>query len=79
MNEPFEILGSFHDIEVIAAGKSVRSRDRLIEQYGSGRWRKMKGVVLIRYVGGRICKAELHWYETHGRGRFEFKVKRELS
>jgi hypothetical protein len=39
----------------------------------------MKGVALIRYIGGKICEAELHWYEAHGRGRFEFKVKKELS
>jgi hypothetical protein len=39
----------------------------------------MKGVCLIRYRGGKICKAELHWYEAHGRGRFDFKVKSEIS
>jgi hypothetical protein len=40
----------------------------------------MKGVALIRYVGGKMCnKAELHWYEAHGIGRFDLKVKRELD
>lgn len=79
MDEPFEVLGEVHSLEIIAAGVSVRSRERLRKEYGAGRWRKMKGITLIRYIGGRVCEAELHWYEAHGRGRREFKVKRELS
>jgi hypothetical protein len=79
MGEPFEILGAIQEVETIAAGKSVRSRKHLAREYGSGRWRKMKGAALIRYLSGRICRAELHWYEAHGRGRFAFKVKRELD
>lgn len=79
MNEPFEMIGRISGVETIASGKSVRLRDKLIRQYGRGRWRKMKGIALIRYVGGRMCTAEIHWYEAHGLGRFDFKVKEELS
>lgn len=79
MAEAFEIIGAFRDVAIIAAGKSVRSRSKLIRQYGTGRWRKMKGICLVQYSGGRICTAEVHWYEAHGRGRFDFKIKEELS
>ena len=79
MNEPFDIIGPIRDMETIAVGKSLQARERLIQDLGPGRWRKMKGFATIRYIGGRICEAELHWYEAHGRGRFEIKVKRELS
>ena len=75
----FEIMGPIRNSRVIASGRGVRSRNELAEQYGSGRWRKMKGIALIRYSGGKMCLAEIHWYEAHGRGKFDFKVKMELS
>ena len=28
---------------------------------------------------GRICKAEVHWYEAHGLGRKKMKIKRLLD
>ena len=28
---------------------------------------------------GTICRAELHWYEAHGVGRKELKLKRVLT
>jgi hypothetical protein len=40
-----------------------------------GRWRKRKGVALIRLKDGSECLAELHWYEASGIGRKEMKVK----
>ncbi len=79
MQDLFEILGPIRNVETIATGRSVRSREQLTAEFGSGHWRKMKGTALIRYVGGKMCKAELHWYEAHGRGRKNFKVKRELT
>jgi hypothetical protein len=78
MDEPFEIIGPIGSIETMASGRAVRSRTQLAREFGSGRWRKMKGVCWIRYLGGRTCQAEIHWYEAHGRGRFDFKVKMEL-
>jgi len=74
-----EIIGAFSNIEVIATGKSLRERKRLAKFYGKGRWRKLKGVAEIRLPGGRISKAELHWYEAHGIGRKEIKIKRLLQ
>jgi hypothetical protein len=53
--------------------------ERLRKLYGKGRWRKMKGIALIRIASGRVRKAELHWYEAHGIGRVEVKRKRYLE
>lgn len=70
-----EIIGGFTDIQVIATGNSLRERKRLVKFYGKGRWRKLKGVAEIRLPSGTIAKAELHWYEAHGIGRKEIKIK----
>jgi hypothetical protein len=45
---------------------------------GIGRWRKMKGKVTVRLADGTICKAEIHWYEAHGIGKKEIKIKQVL-
>jgi len=75
----FEILGEILDVETIATGRAIRELNRLQKRYGTAKWRKMKGVCEIRLRGGRIVSAELHWYEAHGVGRKEFKVKRLLD
>jgi hypothetical protein len=72
----FEIVGSLQDSETIASGRGIRELPRLRKFYGRGRWRKMKGVATIRLPNGRIVEAELHWYEAHGIGRKELKIKR---
>ena len=71
----FEIVGEITRIELIASGSGVRDRARLRRQYGQGRWRKLKGVARVRLVDGAIRLAEIHWYEAHGIGRREFKLK----
>ena len=75
----FEIISDITDEEVIAVGRSIRDLERLREQYGDGRWRKMKGIATIQLRNGRIRKAEIHWYEAHGIGRKEFKRKSYLD
>jgi hypothetical protein len=75
----FEITGKIADIEAIAVGTSVREIARLQKVYGSGRWRKLKGITTIRLPDGTIHKAEIHWYEAHGIGRREIKLKRILD
>jgi hypothetical protein len=75
----FEIIGDITDIEVITIGKSIRDLERLREQYGDGRWRKMKGIATIQLSNGQVRKAEIHWYEAHGVGRKEYKRKRYLE
>lgn len=75
----FEIIGEIVDVEIIAAGSAIRDVVRLRKQYGPGRWRKLKGVAMIRLHNGHVRLAELHWYEAHGIGRKEFKRKRYLK
>jgi len=74
-----EIAGPVTAVEVIATGRSLQDRKRLVKLYGRGRWRKMKGFADIRLPNGRIGKAEIHWYEAHGIGRKEIKIKRLLD
>jgi hypothetical protein len=71
----FELVSELTDVETIAAGTGVRDRARLRKQYGRGRWRKLKGVAKVRLLSGRIRLAEVHWYEAHGIGKREFKLK----
>jgi hypothetical protein len=66
-------------IQQIAVGAAIRELPRLQKAYGPGRWRRLKGVASVRLRSGRIRTAELHWYEAHGIGRKEFKIKRFLD
>jgi hypothetical protein len=75
----FEIIGEISDIEIIAVSSSIRDITRLRKQYGLGRWRKLKGVALVRLANGRIRKAEIHWYEAHGIGRKKLKIKQYVE
>ncbi len=71
----FEIVSEITQIETIAVGAGVRDRKRLRRLYGTGRWRKLKGVASVRLLSGKIRTAEIHWYEAHGIGKREFKLK----
>lgn len=71
-----EILGKIFDIETIAQGRDIRELDRLRKVYGPGRWKKRKGIARVRLPGSLVVTAEVHWYEAHGVGRKEFKLKR---
>jgi len=75
----FEIISEITDIEPIAVNNDIRDIKRLRKAYGKGKWRKLKGVALIRLVTGRIRRTELHWYEASGIGRKEIKRKRYLD
>jgi hypothetical protein len=74
----FEILGVISEVETIASGSGIREVSRLRKLYGSGRWRKRKGIARIRLPDGTFHLAELHWYEASGIGRKEFKIKELL-
>ena len=71
----FEIVGEITHIETIASGSGVRERIRLSKQCCQGRWRKLKGVARVRLVDGALRLAEIHWYEAHGIGKTECKIK----
>jgi hypothetical protein len=75
----FEIIGAIREVRVIAAGRRIRELVRLRKRYGHGRWRKLKGVALVRLSDGSVRTAELHWYEAVGIGRKETKIKRYLG
>ena len=71
---PFELIGDISDIETIAIGGRIKDLERLRKLYGSGRWRKLKGVGLVRLLDdGYECNAELHWYEAQGVGKKKIK------
>ena len=71
----FEIAGDITHAETFATGTSIRELARLRKRYGRGRWRKRKGIARVRLEDGAIREAEVHWYEAHGIGRRDFKIK----
>jgi hypothetical protein len=75
----FEIVGKIEAIEIIAVGNSIRVLPHLRKTYGPGRWRKLKGSAYVRLPNGNIRWVELHWYEAHGIGRRNIKIKRYLD
>jgi hypothetical protein len=75
----FKIVGRISNVETIASGKGVRERRRLRKLYGGRIWRKLKGIAAVELAGGTMCYAEVHWYEAHGIGAKEFKIKRILE
>ncbi len=74
----FELLGELRQVEPIATGRSIREVERLVEAYGPGRWRKLKGLATVRLKDGSVHRAEVPWYEAHGLGRRELKLKLPL-
>jgi hypothetical protein len=75
----FEIVGPIRNVEVIAAGPGIRVRSYLRKAYGQGRWRKMKGTATVRLANDALRGVELHWYEAHGIGQRDMKIKRYLD
>jgi hypothetical protein len=75
----FEIVGEIAEAETIAAGRGVKIRSLLRKIHGRGRWRKRKGVATVRLANGRLRRVELHWYEAHGIGKRDFKIKKYLD
>jgi len=75
----FEVISPIADIETIAVGRAIRELPTLQRRYGRGRWRKLKGVALVRLRDGTVRQAEIHWYEAHGIGKRRIKIKRFLD
>ena len=75
----FEVVGPITHAEVIAAGPGIRVRSYLRKTYGRGRWRKLKGIATVSLPNGALRRVELHWYEAHGIGRKDLKIKRYLE
>ena len=75
----FTVVGSIVEVETIAEGPGIREVAQLRKRYGSGNWRKRKGIATIRDLDGSLCRVELHWYEAHGVGKVRMKIKRYLE
>ncbi len=75
----FELVGRISEIETIAAGRAIRVLRYLRRAYGRGRWRKMKGVATVRLPNGTLRRIELPWYEAHGIGKRDLRIKRYLD
>jgi len=65
--------------QTFAFGSGVREIARLRRIYGKDRWRKRKGIANIEFENGTQKQVQLHWYETTGIGRKEYKIKQILK
>jgi hypothetical protein len=75
----FRVIGTVREIETIASGRAIRDLRRLTKAYGAGSWRKRKGTARIELIDGAVFEAELHWYEGHGIGKKDLKIKRLIE
>ena len=75
----FEVVGPITGVELIASGPGIRVLPYLRKLYGRGRWRKLKGMATVRLPNGALREVELHWYEAHGIGKKDLKIKRYLD
>ena len=75
----FRLLSAVSAIETIAEGRQVQTREFLRRQYGGRNWRKLKGIARVEKVDGWIGLAEIHWFEAHGVGKVQWKIKRKLE
>jgi hypothetical protein len=73
------VVGPILAIETIARGHRIRALKRLHRRYGRGQWRKLRGIARVRLADGALALAEVHWYEAHGIGRRELKIKRLIE
>ena len=74
----FKLKGNLGKIELIASGHGIKNLNRLNKTYGKASWRKLKAEAFIELEDGTILLAEIHYYEGHGIGKKEFKIKRYL-
>lgn len=74
----FKIIGDIKNIETIASGHGINILRRLNKIYGNTKWRKLKGRCRVKLIDGSVLEAEVHWYEGHGIGKKEIKIKKYL-
>ncbi len=75
----FEIIEKIDNVEIIAVESNIREIEKLNKKYGKGRWRKLKGFAQVRLRNGSVVHAELHWYEAHGIGKKDIKIKKIVT
>ncbi len=71
----FKIIGEIKNVEIIASGHGVNNLKRLNRMYGKSNWRKLKGICRVKLADNTVLDAEVHWYEGHGIGKKEIKIK----
>ncbi|MBA2494320.1 MAG: hypothetical protein H0V31_06455 [Acidobacteria bacterium] len=71
----FEIVSEITNIKTIATGNSIKVLPILNRKYGKGRWRKKKGIATVKLKDRSFRLAEVHWYEAHGIGKKDLKIK----
>ena len=71
----FEIVSEITNVETIAIGHSIRVSSLLNRKYGRGNWRKKKGIATVKLNDGSFRLAEIRWYEAHGIGKRDLKIK----
>jgi hypothetical protein len=74
----FGIVGELREIETIAQSARIREVARLRKRYRARWWSKKKAIAFVRLANGKVRRAEVHWYEAHGIGRVEMKIKELL-
>lgn len=75
----FEIVGKISEVEIIAIGSKTRILHFLQQEFGRGRWRKLKGIAEVKLNNGEIRLAEIHWFEAHGIGKKLLRIKHYLD
>ena len=75
----FKVIGEIQEIETLAVGQGIRNLSRLKKMYRKTNWRKLKGICRVKLENGSILDAQVHWYEGHGVGKKEMKIKKYLS
>lgn len=78
--EQLEVVSKISNIETIARGHGIKILPLLLKKYGGkpSAWRKKKGRAIIRQFG-LLFQAELHWYEAHGLGKVDMKIKHKTK
>ena len=75
----FKLIGRIENVEIIAVRHSIRVLEFLQREYGRGHWRKLKGTATVRLEDDTIRTVEVHWYEAHGIGKRQMKIKLYLD
>lgn len=70
----FEVICRVRNIETIATGR-FGSSDGCTGGMARAGGGSGKGLAAIRLQDGTVHAAEVHWYEAHGIGRREMKIK----
>ncbi len=78
--EQFELISKITEVQTIAWGHGIKILPWLMKKYDGkpSAWRKKKGKATIRQFGA-LYEAELHWFEAHGIGKVNMKIKYKVK